>query len=363
MEYILSITGSDNSCSSGLQQDLRVIAEMGARALTAASCIVIQDNMRIKEVLEFPSYLISKQISSVISIHHPDAVKVGLLPNADAVKTVSEEISQCGKVVIAPGILSSAGISLVDDKTISAIKTYLIPQATLLVLRCAEAERILGTGIVTDEDMLHAAQVLISMGAQYVMLRGGKVFDGRITALLSGAEGHRFFSSYNIDGWQQHGVGGALAIAVTTRLGMGDDVSEAISHAHEYVHSHIVYSVANDGGKLRPADIYNEFISLIASHHCTAHDVSFYAGQLNISTRYLAQITADTVGKAPKQVISDYIFLEARQLLSNSRLSVKEVSCKLGFSNVALFCRFFRLRQRQSPSVYRLSVKTLSQSE
>lgn len=363
MTHILSITGSDNSCSSGLQQDLRVIAEMGARALTAASCIVIQDNTRIKEVLELPLPLIRKQISSMISIHCPDAVKVGLLPNADAVKTVSEEISRCGKVVIAPGILSSAGISFVDCKTISAIKTYLIPQANLLVLRCAEAERILGTSIVTDEDMLHASQALISMGAQHVMLRGGKVFDGRITALLSSIEGHRFFSSYNIDGWQQHGVGGALAIAVTTRLGMGDNVQEAISLAHEYVHSHIVYSVTNDGGKLRPADIYNEFLNLIASHHCTAHDVSFYAGKLNISTRYLSRITSDTVGKAPKQVISDYLFLEARQLLSNSRLSVKEVSCKLGFSNVALFCRFFRLRQQQSPSVYRLSVKTLSQSE
>lgn len=340
-----------------------VIAGMGAQALTAASCIVIQDNSRVSEVVGLPAAILGKQVSGVLSAYSPDAVKVGLLPNADAVRMVAEVVSACRRVVIAPGILSSTGVSLVDCGTISAIATCLIPRATLLVLRCVEAERILGMGIATDEDMLHAAQVFVSMGARHVLLRGGKVFDGRITALLACADGHRFFSSYNIDGWQQHGVGGALATAIATRLGMGDGLSEAISHAHEYVHSRIVYSVANEGGRLRPADVYNEFLSLIASYHCTAHDVAFYAGRLNISARYLAQITADTVGKAPKQIISDYLFLEAKQLLTNSRLSVKEVSCKLGFSNVALFCRFFRLRQRQSPGVYRLSVESLSQSE
>lgn len=362
MVPVLSITGSDSSCSSGLQQDLGVMTAMGARALTVASCIVLQDDIHIQEVLPLPVPFVTRQLTGVLSSCHPQAVKVGLLPDKDAVKAVASELAGCGKVVIAPGILSSHGVPLVDKATLLAIRQYLVPMATLLVLRCAEAERLLGFAIATDEDMLHAARLLVSMGAGNVMLRGGKVFEGRITALLADAGKHTFFSSYNIDGWQQHGVGGALAMAIATRMGMGDDVPEAISRAHEYVHSRIVYSV-NAGRRLRPADIYNEFLNLIASNHCHAHDVAFYAGRLSISPRYLSQITADVVGKAPKQVISDYLFLEAKQLLANSRLSVKEVSCKLGFSNVALFCRFFRLRQQQSPNVYRLSVETLSETE
>lgn len=354
---ILSITGLDVSCASGLQQDFRVIADMGAQALTVASCVVVQDDTYIKDVLGFAPDLLCKQVSGMLMAYHPKAVKIGLLPDADAVKTVADSVARCGKVVIAPGILSSKGVPLVDAETISAIRTHLIPKANLLVLRCIEVESILGIHIVTDEDMLHAARALIAMGAGHVLLRGGKVFEGRITALLAGTGEHRFFSSYNIDGWQQHGVGGVLAMAIATRLGMGDDVAEAISRAHEYVHSCMVYSVVKSDRRLRPADIYNEFLNLIASHHCQAHDVSYYAGCLNISTRYLSQITSDTVGKTPKQVISDYLLLEAKQLLANSRLSVKEVSCKLGFSNVALFCKFFRLRQQQSPNAYRLSVE------
>lgn len=364
MAHILSITGSDSVCTSGLQQDIRVIAEMGAQALTITSCMVVRhDRKQINEILALPIHFLCKQIAGVFSICSPKAVKVGLVPCADAVRIVAEKIQHCSKVVIAPGILSSDGVPLVDGNTISAIRKYLIPKATILMLRCAEAERILDCSITTDEDMLRASQLFISMGAQNVMLRGGKVFEGRITALLASGEGHQFFSSYNVDGWQQHGVGGALATAVTTRLGMGDNVNEAISNAHEYVHCCMVYSVANNGRRLRPTDIYNEFLSLISSHYGTAHDVSFYAERLNISTRYLSRITADTVGKTPKQIIADYLFLEAQQLLAGSRLSVKEVSCKLGFSNATLFCRFFRQRQQQSPNVYRLSVKTLPQSE
>lgn len=337
---------------------------MGALALTVTSCLVVQqDRKQINEILSLPLHFLCKQITGVLSVCRPQAVKVGLVIGVDTVKIVAEKIQYCNKVVIAPGILSSHGIPLVDDDTIYAIKEFLIPKATILMLRCAEAERILGCKITTDDDMLYATQLFISMGAKNVMLRGGKVFEGRITALLANKEGHQFFSSYNVDGWQQHGVGGALATAVTTRLGMGDNVNEAISHAHEYVHCCMVYSVTDNGNRLRPADIYNEFLSLISSHYGTAHNVSFYAKRLNISTRYLSQITADTIGKTPKQIIADYLFLEARQLLASSRLSVKEVSCKLGFSNAALFCRFFRQRQQQSPNVYRLSAKTLPQSE
>lgn len=357
MVSVLSITGLDISCSSGLQQDFKVIADMGAQPLTVASCVAIQEGRGNLSVLGLPHDVLSGQVSGVLHTYCPKAVKVGLLPDVEAVRVISDELCGQENVVIAPGILSSKGIPLVDKDTILAIKEYLVPMASLLVMRCTEVERILHMAIVTDEDMLLAARTLISMGAKYVLLRGGKVFEGRLTALLAGRDGYKFFSSYNIDGWQRHGVGGALAMAIATRLGLEDDVAEAISSAHEYVHSRIVYSVVNEGRKLRPADIYNEFLNLVVSHHSTAHDVFFYADKLNISTRYLSQITSDTVGKTPKQVISDYLLLEARQLLSGSRLSVKEISCKLGFSNVALFCRFFRLRQHQSPNAYRLSVE------
>ena len=365
MTPVLTITGSDNSGWSGLQLDLRVITDMGCHALTAATCIVMQNDREIRDAVDFPPYIVRQQIESIVGDFHPRVAKIGLVRNPDTVRVIAEETVGCRSIVVAPGIMSSNGTQLIEDETVEAIRQYLIPRATLLVLRQIEAERILGCSISTNEDMSAAARRLCEMGAESVMLRGARITNGRLVALLyiknedENGEG-TFFSSYNIEGWQQHGVGGALSSAIATRLAMGDDVPTAISKAHEYVHSRIVYSVKSDSKRLRPADIYNEFMNLLTDNYQSAHDVAFYANRLNVTTRYLSQITHDTVSKTPKQIIADYLMNETRQLLENSRLSIKEISDALGFSSVALFCKFFRQQQGQTPTDYRLSADLLS---
>lgn len=330
-----------------MQLDLRVITEMGCRALTAATCIVMRD------VVNFPAHIIRQQIESVIAEGHPRAVKVGLVRTAEAAGVISEGIAGIRRIVVAPGIMASNNVQLVDDETIDAIRRRLVPMASLLVLRQVEAEKILGVGIATDQDMVAAAQSFINMGAEYVMIRGGRITEGRVSALLLGHDTKQFFSSYNIEGWKQHGVGGALSTAVATRLGMGDGVPDAVRNAHEFVHSRIVYSVGGDGKRLRPADIYNAFMNHLSNNYQRAHDVAFYANRLCITPRYLSRITNESVSKSPKQVIADYLMGEARQMLENSRLSVKEVSDGLGFQAVSVFCKFFKQQEGCTPGEYR----------
>ena len=323
---------------------------MGCRALTAATCIVMRD------VVNFPAHIIRQQIVDVVAKCHPRAVKVGLIRTAEAVGVISEGIVGIRRIVVAPGIMASNSVQLVDDETIDAIRRRLVPMASLLVLRLVEAEKILGVNIATDSDMVAAAQSFIDMGAEYVMIRGGRITEGRVTALLLGNDVKQFFSSYNIEGWKQHGVGGALSTAVATRLGMGDDVPDAVRNAHEFVHSRIVYSVEGSGKRMRPADIYNAFMNQLSNNYQRAHDVAFYADRLNITTRYLSQITNESVSKSPKQIIADYLVCEARQVLENSRLSVKEVSDNLGFRAVSVFCKLFKQQTGFTPSEYRLHI-------
>ena len=204
--------------------------------------------------------------------------------------------------------------------------------------------------------MLNAARRLHDMGAQWVLLRGGSHVKGQLTALLYGENKGRFFTSYNTEGWQRHGVGGALSTAIATRLGLGDDMETAIDKAHEYIHSQIVYAVSPEDKCLRPSDLYNRFLSLIAEHYQEAHDVGFYADRLCITSRYLSQVTDKVVGKTPKHVIADYVMSEAKVLLNSSRLTVQEIADKLGFSSQALFGRFFKSQEGCSPSAYRTTL-------
>lgn len=351
---VLSITGSDSTGGAGIHADIRTITALGGFAVTAISSITVQDNQGIKRINDINKDLVLEQVRTALDTKHPKAVKVGMLRDADTVKAVRDEVIRCKNIVLAPGITSSQGERLLSDDAINVWKRYLIPEASIILLKCNEAEILLNMKIATDDDMLSAARKILDMGAECVFLRGGKIVEGQLTGLLCSNRTHVFVSSRNTDGWQKHGVGGALSSAIATRLAMGDDLRNAISKAHTYMHSQVVYAVsADDEYRLRSADIYNQYMSLIADKYKDAHDVQYYADKLNITTRYLTQITDKVVGRSPKQLIADYLMREAQTLLETTRLTIQEISNKLGFSSQSSFSKFFFTQRGCSPTEYR----------
>ena len=369
---ILSINGSDSSGQSGIGADIQTIAALGGYAVSAVTCISIhatemeqgardkgQEATDIHSISPAPCLLplapdiVVKQVEKSISLLHPKAIKVGLVTDSETVRRLRDEVIACRRLVVAPGIFDADGKPMVSDNVVEAIKRHLVPEALLLMLRCRDAEKMLGISIKTDDDMLEAARLLHEMGAEWVLLRGGQHTKGRVTALLFNFSTFHFFTSYNVDGWQRHGVAAALSAAITTRLGMGDDVPTAVRNAHDFIHSQVVYAKPDEMGG-RAIDIYNRFVSLVAEHYHSAHDVAFYADRLCITTRYLSQITDRVVGKSAKQIIADYLLSEAKTYLDTTRLSIQEVADRLGFSSQALFCKFFKSQEKTSPSDYRI---------
>ena len=351
---ILSISGSDSTGQSGIQADIQTIAALGGYALTAVTCIdPLSTSPSMERRLSLPSDVVLGQVEGIISTFHPKAIKVGLVTDAETIRLLRNEVIATNRLVVAPGIFDADGRQMIDDEAIKAIAKYLIPEALLLMLRCKDAEKLLGLSIKTDDDMLEAAKQLREMGAEWVLLRGGQHTKGRLTALLYNASTSQFYTSYNTEGWQKHGVAGALSAAITVRLGMGDDVPTAIRNAHDFIHSQVVYAKDTDEKNRRSIDLYNAFVSLVAEHYREAHDVSFYADKLCITTRYLSQITDNVVSKSPKQIIADYLMSEAKSYLETTRLTIQEIADKLGFSSQALFCKFFKTQANTSPSEYR----------
>lgn len=340
---ILSINGSDSTGQAGIGADIQTIAALGGYAVSAVSCV---------GDYSLPPDTVLKQVGDIISTLHPKAIKVGLVTDSETVQRLRDEVIACRRLVVAPGIFDADCKPMVSNDVVEATKRHLVPEALLLMLRCRDAEKMLGISIRTDDDMLEAARLLHEMGAEWVLLRGARHIKGRLIALLYSQNKTQFFSSYNTEGWQKHGVAGALSAAITTRLGMGDDVPTAVRNAHDFIHSQVVYAKPDETGG-RSIDIYNRFVSLVAEHYRTAHDVAFYADRLCITTRYLSGVTDKVVGKSPKQIIADYLLNEAKTFLDTTRLTIQEIADRLGFSSQVLFCKFFKSQEKTSPSNYR----------
>ena len=337
---------------AGIQADVRTIKDLGGYAVTVVTAVTIQNSMGITSVHQLPTDLVLGQLRAVYEEMLPQAIKVGMMDNATTISSIAKEIVGCSHIVCSPVILASHGGLLMSNDSLQAYRQHLFPICRVLIIKCTDAEILLGRRISTDADMAEAANRLHDMGPEWVLLRGGTFAKGRINALLSGPDSQKFFSSVNIEGWQRHGVGGTLSTAIAARMAQEDDVPTAITNAHNYMHSQVVYASAQPRS-LQPHNLYNRFMTLLSQHYATAHDVSFYAVQLSISTRYLSQITNAVCGRSPKQVIDDYLIQECEQLLSTTSLTIQQISNQLGFTSQIAFAKFFKSRKGCSPTVFR----------
>lgn len=342
---ILSITGSDGTGASGIQADIRTISAMGGHALTALTSVTVQDSHGIVSLCDLDAQLVIGQVAALMADFHPRAVKVGMVRQPELVQALRDEVVGCRHIVCAPGVLDSHGHRLMSDEVIREFVRVMLPETEMLVMRCNEAEIVTGQPITGEASMLEAARWLLGCGVRGVLLRGGHCSEGLLTALLltaDDAEQPRFFTSPNTEGWQLHGVGGTLSSAIATRLAMGDTIAEAVTQAHQYIRSRVVYSARSASHGIRQVELYNRLMEEVAQWHRQQHDVTFYAERLHLTPRYLTEITTRVAGRSTKQLIADYLMQEIEQALLTTQATMQEVAEMFGFTSQAALAKFFR---------------------
>jgi AraC-like DNA-binding protein len=103
----------------------------------------------------------------------------------------------------------------------------------------------------------------------------------------------------------------------------------------------------------RASQLTQAYRDLLYKHVCELKKVSDFAEMLHISPDYLKECTQKTVGKSAQQLLSETKQLEAESLLLQTRLSVAEVSHRLGFENPSNFFHFFKRMSGTTPAEFR----------
>lgn len=96
------------------------------------------------------------------------------------------------------------------------------------------------------------------------------------------------------------------------------------------------------------------FENMIKQTESKHQSLSYYASQLNISTVYLSECVKRATGMSAKQIIDQYIVLEAKSLLSFSSLNIGEIAFKLGFEDRSNFINFFKKKTGMAPRYFKL---------
>jgi AraC family transcriptional regulator, transcriptional activator of pobA len=95
------------------------------------------------------------------------------------------------------------------------------------------------------------------------------------------------------------------------------------------------------------------FKNLIQKQFKLHVNVNGYADQLHISPKHLIDLCKKHTGKTPLQHVREYTVAEAKRLLFNTGMSVKEVAYELNFDDPANFSKYFKSVCGYSPADYR----------
>lgn len=246
----LTIAGSDSSGGAGLQADLKTFEEYGTYGLTAITSIVTMDpdNQWSHHVVPIDSALVRQQIKTAVSGGEIAAMKTGMLPNVEIIKVVRETIEQQNilNVVIDPVMVCKGEAEVLNPENAEALRDLLIPVATVTTPNLFEAGVLSGLGTLHSlDDMKKAAEIIHSLGAKHVVIKGGKAMQAEeaIDLYFDGTE-FEVLSLPKLTVSTNHGAGCTFAAAVTAGLATGLSVKEAVHQAKDFAYKAIQHGFA-----------------------------------------------------------------------------------------------------------------------
>jgi hydroxymethylpyrimidine/phosphomethylpyrimidine kinase len=239
----LTIAGSDSGGGAGIQADLKTFQELEVYGMSALTAITAQNTTGVQSVFPMQADAVAKQMESIGNDMGTDALKTGMLFDAEIIKTVAGQIRrfQWTKVVVDPVMIAKGGASLLQDSAIAALKEHLMPLAHVITPNIPEAEAIAGMRISSLADRKDTARQLFAMGAKYVVIKGGHD-AGRPDAaadLLFDGSSFEVFEGRRVNTANTHGTGCTFSAAITAGLAKGLSVKDSVFLAKEFIQAAI----------------------------------------------------------------------------------------------------------------------------
>jgi hydroxymethylpyrimidine/phosphomethylpyrimidine kinase len=245
MKRILTIAGSDSGGGAGIQADLKAITLLGGYGMSVLTALTAQNTLGVQAIYEVPVPFVEKQIDSVLSDIGADAIKTGMLANAEIVEVVAKKMKQyqVEKVVVDPVMVAKSGDSLLRKDAQEALIKRLIPLSMVVTPNLMEASVLTGLKVRSIEEMKKAAHRIYQLGSKHVVVKGGHL-KGKAIDLLYDGEKYEEIEGPRIETKNTHGTGCTFASAIATFLARGDTVSEAVKKAKIFITMAIQSSLA-----------------------------------------------------------------------------------------------------------------------
>lgn len=247
MHTALSIAGSDCSGGAGIQADLKAFSANGVYGQTAIVALVDENTEGVYDIMKVAPRFVAQQIRTCLSDIGADAIKIGMLDDADVVRSVKDALLEfesykgVRNIVLDPVMVSTSGHKLLEDSAIEVVVKELFPLARVITPNLPEAEILLNRKI-KRADFGEAARELSKLGKSHrlsVLLKAGHLedTDGSLIDFFYNAETGELLelNSQRVTTNNTHGTGCTLSAAFAAHLAQGESLNDAARLAKKYI--------------------------------------------------------------------------------------------------------------------------------
>jgi hydroxymethylpyrimidine/phosphomethylpyrimidine kinase len=244
----LTIAGSDSGGGAGLQADLRTFTACGVHGCVAVTAVTVQNSVEVTSFVTIPPSTVADQIRAVMSDMKVGAAKTGMLASAEIITAVTEVCDEVGlgrsvPFVVDPVAASMHGYPLLADDALTALRSELVPRATLVTPNLDEIRLLVGMDVRSQAEQYEAARALHALGTQWVLVKGGHLHeDPECPDLLYDGSEFTAFTSPRLPTPHTHGSGDTLASAITSALARGTTVPEAVGYGKHYIEQAVAHA-------------------------------------------------------------------------------------------------------------------------
>jgi hydroxymethylpyrimidine/phosphomethylpyrimidine kinase len=234
----LTIAGSDSSGGAGIQADLKTFAALGVYGASAIAALTAQNTTGVTGIHAVPAEFLRAQMDAVFTDLDVGAVKIGMVGQLAAIDAIAAALKHWSPkhVVLDPVMVATSGSRLLEQNAVEALRTKLIPLATIITPNLPEAAALLNEEVATSAAAIEAqGNKLLALGCSAVLIKGGHAGGSESIDTLVRAGGILALPAPRIATENTHGTGCSLSSAIAAELAKGAELEAAVRSAKAFI--------------------------------------------------------------------------------------------------------------------------------
>ncbi len=239
----LTIAGSDSSGGAGIQADLKSFAALGVYGASVITALTAQNTTGVTGIHLVPPAFVAAQLDAVFADIDVGAVKIGMVAQLATVETIAAALQRFspGHVVLDPVMVATSGDRLLPADAVEALRTKLIPRASIVTPNLPEAAALLNEPVASSEAaIVEQGRRLVAMGCRAVLIKGGHGQGAESIDYLVDRDAVTAFPGPRIGTRNTHGTGCSLSSAIAAGLAKGEELASAVRAAKAWISAAIL---------------------------------------------------------------------------------------------------------------------------